>query len=560
MRALDADELSLACLNADRTELEPSDVTAQEEQSGKLEKVAQPARVGELAKTWPILLVGATMQLFNMLEANIFLPYLYTRVQCCISDEGKALPHLDSHYAITAPEKVALVKGAADALGLRVRFQDSTIPACAVPAFPSAHKLWSLSPSCTNRAFVEDEAQRTVALNTPLQKMAGLLVLPVGGALSDSWGRRPVLMLYASCCALACAVFTLDTRWHSTWGDLPVYAAGMLLCVSWEPKDAVLTGAIADLLGEGEADKSRTFALLAALSAVGTVAGFFIAYVCVRVHLESYTLPWLGFTLVSLCIMMLLYKAVPETLPKALRRPVTGEMLNPLHVHLRSLQHLARDRILVTMAAVVFLWYVHFIGFITTVFSYLCMIGFSMEEAVLPGAVGNIVQGVLAAFLMPLLPCIGIWNAFVIGNALFALAYLLWGPFTVLVGHVGPYVASIAQSFAFALWTPALQTIISQRAGSDNQGKCQGAISAVATVGAIVGTPLYSGVVFDGTAHGMDQARPALLSAALAMLAAVLATILAVMARAEQPANTRGHTPCSKAPTDGNGSRMLAPL
>merc|ERR1740121_2206073 len=104
-------------------------------------------------------------------------------------------------------------------------------------------------------------------------------------------------------------------------------------------------------------------------------------------------------------------------------------MLNPLGSHLRNLAPIFRDRILTGLTILNFLLMFHFVGFITQGFSYLMLMGFSMEEAVLPGVVGSIAQVAWSGVVVFALPKLGASTCYIGGHALFVVAYFFWGPY-----------------------------------------------------------------------------------------------------------------------------------
>ena len=53
-----------------------------------------------LGRIWYLLAFTVGINVFNMLEANIMLPFLYTRVSCCQEGEEP----LSTHYDVTDPE------------------------------------------------------------------------------------------------------------------------------------------------------------------------------------------------------------------------------------------------------------------------------------------------------------------------------------------------------------------------------------------------------------------------------------------------------------------------
>ncbi len=257
----------------------------------------------------------AGINIFNMLEANIMLPYLYTRVSCCSEGDDP----LGDHYDITDPDEIQLIVNSSLALGLddggRLPFlekadegSDYFIRACNVPVFEPADEAWSLSPDCVNKGFVTDSAQDIVGWNTPLQKVfCVFLMLPIGGKIADENGRRPVLATYTICCIAAAALFLIDTELHALWGNYAVYAGASLLAASWEPKDSALVGSVADIMGDDEVNKGRALSALFLSNSTGTFLGFCAAYLTLQMHLPKYTWPWVGFTLVG-CAVLLVVK------------------------------------------------------------------------------------------------------------------------------------------------------------------------------------------------------------------------------------------------------------
>jgi MFS family permease len=295
--------------------------------------------------------------------------------------------------------------------------------------------------------------------------------------------------------------------------------------VSWDPKDNVINGAVSDTVS-GEADRGRAFAFIVALNSVGMVVGFMASFFCLRMHLENYLVPWLLFAAIAMGIFGFLVLGMPETYPAQLRKPVTTSMLNPLSSHWRNLSLISHDRVLVGLTGLHFLLLFHFVGFITQGFSYLMLMGFSMEEAVLPGVVDSLAQVAWSGVVVFALPKLGASTCYIGGHAMFVVAYFFWGPYTVMVGRSGPYIGNVVQGAAFAFIIPSMQAIVSQRVEKDNQSKSFAAISTVSTVGIMLGMACYSGVIFSGTATGMMRALPAIVSASVALLCTVLAAAL----------------------------------
>jgi MFS family permease len=283
------------------------------------------------------------------------------------------------------------------------------------------------------------------------------------------------------------------------------------------------------------ANKSRAFAMVSAINSVGAIGGVALAFFCLRMHMENYLSPWLGLAVTSVIVLALLAFAVPETYPAELHRPVTKTMLNPVDTFYTAFHLFLRDKVLVGLAIINFFIMFHFLGFLLTTFSFLILVGFAEEQTVLPGVVGSLAQIVCSLIVVGIMPRIGVWVAFIAGNCMFVVTYFFWGPFTILVGPAGPFLANVTQAAAFALFAPAMQTIVSERVEVDNQSKCFAFLSSVSALGGIFGTPFYSLVLFDGTAQGLGRAVPALASAFLAVVCVVMSVRLAMLAQHVEP-------------------------
>lgn len=476
-------------------------------------------------RVWYIVMISGIMNIFNALETNIFLPYLYTRVVCGAEDLS------DAHYDITDGETVLSLQAEARLWDLIVPLtkgselgRDVYIAANDVPHFPPHSKHWSMSSLCNSKAFVMDSAQSVQGRFSVSQKMATLVVLPVSGALADAAGRRSALLAYAFCCMLAASLFLFDSITHGAWGTWIVYLGGVLLCVAWEPKDSAINGANADVNGKDEARKGSAFTMIALANQLSWTfafgAGFFIA----RANLDNYAIPWLLFTAVGLIILCLICCVFPETLPPGIRRPVSLAMLNPVYTQLQALKLFKRDPVLIMLSIMNFLWYIS-ICYFTIGYSYLILIGFPMDEAFLPPLVGGLVAIPFSFVLVNLMPRLGVRRCHLLGHAMFMTAFFFWGPYSVVVGKSGPYFAEIAKSFGFAILFPANYTIISQRVGEENQSKCQALMSSIGCVAFLIGTPIYSSVLFDASAQGWWRAVPVFVSCALTFICVLLSLI-----------------------------------
>jgi len=471
---------------------------------------------------WPIGLLGGLLNIWNMMETSIYVPYVYTRVRCC-GHHGE----LDGKYDIKVPSKINDILREAASFGLRVPLVNNRVPACAIPDFPPHSKMWSGSPGCVNADFVRETSQRLVSINTPLQNVALILLLPVGGTIADACGRRPVLLAYGILCMLSCIIYTFDTKLCHFWGNAMIIIAGMCICPCWEPKDAIMASAVTDLVGERESERNSALSLLWACYQSGSVVGLIAAFCIMRLHLPSYFLPWLVYSCIALCIIVYILRVVPETLPKGQQTSLKFHMFNPLQTQLHALSLMRSNKMLFMLMFVFFCFYVHMVGYITLNHSYLMKRGMSQAEATLPGMLASVVQILCAFSVARFEESVGVMNRFIIANAVWILGYAIIGPLWAYLGHAAAYIAFVCFGIGWATYFPAVQAIVSANVQEEDQAKCQSAVYSVGNIGCIVGPLIWSNCIYDATATGFAENKPVL----AALLVAVLCTGLAIFMR-----------------------------
>ena len=303
------------------------------------------------------------------------------------------------------------------------------------------------------------------------------LCAPFLGALSDRFGRKPVLLVsLAGIC-----VNNLLLAWAPTMGWLFV---GRLVAGATAANFAAATASIADV--STPAQRAQRFGLVGAMFGLGFVVGpalgGFLGTYGVRVpFLVSSGLA--GLNLIYGWIM------VPETLTAANRRAFRWGSANPLGnvgIVMRDREYL---RLVVAWCCT---WFA--LGALQSSFVLAndLRLGWGVKQNGLALAVvgvgSAIVQGVLVRRIVPAL---GERRAALTGYALAAGAYVLFG----LADQVWILFAGIALQSASAISGPAIQALVSDRAGPDRQGQMQGALSSFQGLTAI-GAPLLAGWVF----------------------------------------------------------------
>jgi DHA1 family tetracycline resistance protein-like MFS transporter len=303
------------------------------------------------------------------------------------------------------------------------------------------------------------------------------LCAPLLGALSDRFGRRPVLLIsLAGIC-----VNNLMLAGAPTLGWLFV---GRLVAGATAANFAAATASIADVSTPEQ--RARRFGLVGAMFGLGFVVGpalgGFLGGYGVRIpFLVASALA--GANLVYGAIM------VPETLAAANRRPFRWATANPL----ANLVVVAHDR---DYARLVLAWCCTWFALGALQSSFVLAndmrLGWGAQENGLALAAVGVGSALVQGFLVQrAVPALGERRAALAGYALAAVAYVLFG----LADQAWILFAGIALQSASAISGPAVQALVSARAGPDRQGQMQGALSSFQGLTAI-GAPLLAGWVF----------------------------------------------------------------
>jgi len=308
--------------------------------------------------------------------------------------------------------------------------------------------------------------------------IASFLASPVLGALSDRYGRRPVLLFGI----LGLGVnFFLTAFATQIW----VLVAARLMGGAMQANAAVANAYVADITEPH--DRARRFGLLGAMMGVGFIIGPVMGGLLGAIDLQ---LPFLvagGLTMLNLAYG---YFVLPESLPAHGRKDFDWRSANPLSA-LRKLTQLRGVAPLVGVVA--FSGLAQFVLYTTWVLYTTFKFGWGpLENGWSLAAVGVssvLVQGFLMRHLLR-------WftpqKLAVLGLLSSALAYGLWGAAT--AGWM--MFAVIGVNLLGGTVTAAVNSMISAAADSRNQGQTLGAISALGSLMAVlapmIGAPLLA--------------------------------------------------------------------
>jgi len=349
------------------------------------------------------------------------------------------------------------------------------------------------------------------------------LFLPVLGAWSDRFGRRPIILI--SCLGLG-----LDYIFMAVAPNLRWLFVGRLISGITASNVSTAFAYITDVTPPEE--RAKKFGMLGAAFGLGFVIGPAVGGVLGHYSLRA---PFWAAAGLSLANFMYGSFVLPESLPEDKRAKSAWHMANPLG----SLTLLRSHRELAGLSIVVLLYYLAHqslqnVWVLYTEYRYgwntrsvgisLALVGVC-AVIVSGGLVGPYVKRFGERFSLSS----GLFYGF-LGFAGFGLAWKGWGalaaiPFIALWGVAGP----------------AMQSLMSQRVDATSQGKLQGAINSLRALTGMAGPLLFTQVFSAVIAPGIRVRLPGApyFLAGLLLLAALLVAVV-VTRSAQQVASETG--------------------
>jgi len=313
--------------------------------------------------------------------------------------------------------------------------------------------------------------------------VANFFASPVLGALSDKYGRRPVLLLGFSGLALSFIVTGLAT---ALWMLIVV----RLFSGAMQANAAVANAYVADISAPQE--RARRFGLIGAMFGMGFTLGPVMGGVLGSIDLH---LPF--FVAGALAVLNWLYGwfVLPESLPPARRKPFDARAANPLRA-LRGLSRLQGVESLVVVigltALAQFTLHNSFVLYTSFKFGWRpAQNGWALFAV---GLMSVLVQGLLLKHLLlrftaRTLALVGL-TASTLTYFAFAAATQGWMMFVIIV------LGNILGGGASAV----IQSLVSNAADSRSQGQTMGSVSALNSLMAVI-APVVSAPLLGMVSH-----------------------------------------------------------
>jgi DHA1 family tetracycline resistance protein-like MFS transporter len=332
--------------------------------------------------------------------------------------------------------------------------------------------------------------------------------MPFLGALSDRFGRRPVVLIANFGLALSFALIALAP--NLAW----LYVARIISGIT-AGNFATANAYIADVTPPEK--RARAFGLISASFGIGFVIGPLVGGELGKID------PHLPFWVASgLCLLNACYGlfVLPESLPKEKRRPFKIKRANPLG----AFQFLRERPALIGLAAVLFLSYqAHII--LPSLFGLYVQAQFSWgpEEAGRALAIVGVASAIVGVGLVqPAVRILGERGALILGLLSGALGMTIFG----LAPSGMVFLWALIPASLWGIAQPALQALMSKQVDGGEQGALQGANGSMRGLTDMIGPFLFSNLAFAwGVSNGV-AGLPWLIAGALLFAGAGLAAVV----------------------------------
>ena len=339
---------------------------------------------------------------------------------------------------------------------------------------------------------------RTLGLLAGSYAIAQFAFTPLIGALSDRYGRKPVIAVCVSGSVLGLGLFaiTLSINWQAIpWATGGLIPLALLFCGRLidgvSGGTAATAGAVLADISTPE-NRAKAFGLIGVAFGLGFILGPAFGGLLAGYNV---TLPvWVatGFALVNLLLVVTL---LPETHPPEARQAMPRKRdLNPF----TALKRVFSNPQVRRLCAAFFLFFMAFNGFTAVLVLYFKQAfnwgpGLATTAFLIVGVVATVVQGGLIG---PLVARFGEWRLTLAGLGFVIIGCLLI-PMANSSNAAGVVFSAVAiLALGTGLVTPCLRALVSRRLGDSGQGAALGSLQGLQSLGSFIGPPV-AGLSYD---------------------------------------------------------------
>lgn len=330
----------------------------------------------------------------------------------------------------------------------------------------------------------------TVGLLSGTYALSQFAVAPLIGALSDRYGRKPVISLCVLGSVLGMGLFatTLTLPWQQLWPAAS--AAGLPLAMLFLARiidgasggtAATATAVLADITTPE--NRAKAFGLIGVAFGLGFVLGPILGGLLSGINR---TLPAWAATAFAITNLIVVLGMLPETHPMDARKALPRKReLNPATLLARVFSKPDVRRLSIAF----FGFFMTFNGFTTVLVLYLRNIfnwnqGMTSLAFALVGVIAMVVQGGLIG---PLVKRFGELRLTLTGIGLLTVGCLLVPLASPTNSVPVVYTAVALLALGTGLVTPCLRALVSRRLGSDGQGSALGGLQGLQSLGTFLG-------------------------------------------------------------------------
>jgi len=303
------------------------------------------------------------------------------------------------------------------------------------------------------------------------------LFAPLMGAVSDRFGRRPVILLSLSGAGVAYMLMAAAP-------ELSYLAVARLVAGAMGGSTSTASAYIADITPPER--RAQSFGLIGAAFGFGFITGPVVGGLLGAIDLH---LPFLVAACLCLANLAFAFFALPESLSAQNRKPFAIRRANPIG----ALREVGRfPSVFGLMVVFVLAMFANRVAEMTWVLYTGYRYRWGPTEVGLSLAfVGVIFVVGQGWFTRILIPRIGERRAIVVGLAVSVVVSVLYGSVT------RGWMLYCVMPLAIAGWTvaqPAVQGLMSRAVPANEQGLLQGAIASVTSLTSIAGPPIWTGL------------------------------------------------------------------